>query len=519
MTIRVKDLLSLPSMKHTRLIGGDEGKTKVVSSISVLESTDPKVLKNMYFNHASFRVDEILITGFINNPDKINEQCECIRGLSKAGASGLIIFYEGLVMKEIDSQLIDLANQLGFPLLVMQKNKIILYGEVISDVQGLLHRDSKKIGLFSKEIIKRMALSEKSDQNGDYLLRLISNKYHYSIALITLNDEVAFSASWPLSSEIELQQINNHDDPINTDFQGVNSYYKQMLFEESEVRYMYIKNEYGNIDEQIVSEITEIIQIFSMYFKFKRPTIDELGSSLLNDHIVKRQRLAKYFNIDLSAIEKFWIITKLDQPIPQVEKISLLLKQYYKIVIVSSEGEHTYFFLGDEKIKFDYLELLGIVNDELMEFGNYKFYRQLEKFNFDESRRQKQAYSEHRNYFEIIFPHKQIYTSLDLDFIEKCSEIIEGEKQNLDDFLYPIALLLDEKEERRDELLLTLQTLLLDTDLIVNKAANLLDVHKGTVKYRLKSLNNLLGYDIRHTSNIFPIYLAVGLYRVIYFTK
>ena len=515
MTVRVKDILSLPSMKHTRLIGGDEGKNKVISSISVLESTDPKVLNSMYFNHASFRVDEILITGFINNPDKIDEQCECILGLSKAGASGLIIFYEGIVLKEINSKLINLANQLGFPLLVMQKNKIILYGEVISDVQGLLHRDSKNMGLFSKEIIKRMSLSEKADQNGDYLLRLISNKYHYSIALITLNDEVAFSASWPLSSEIDLPQIY----PINTDYQGINSCFKQILFEESEIRYMYIKNEYGDIDEQIIAEITEVLQIFSMYFKFTRPTIDELGSSLLNDHIVKRQRLAKYFNIDISAIEKFWIITKLDHSIQQVEKISLLLKQYYKIVIVTAEDDNLYFFLGEEKIKFDYLELIGIVNDELKELGNYKFYRQLEKFNLDESRRQKQVYSEHRKYFEIIFPYKRMYTSIDLDFIEKCSEIIEREKQNLDDFLYPISPLLDEKEERREELLLTLQTLLLDTDLIVNEAANLLDVHKGTVKYRLKSLNNLLGYDIRHTSNIFPIYLAVGLYRVLHFTE
>ncbi|MGY3778016.1 PucR family transcriptional regulator [Isobaculum melis] len=515
MTIRVKDLLSLPSMKHTRLIGGDEGKNKVVSSISVLESTDPKVLKNMYFNHAAFRVDEILITGFINNPDKINEQCECVLGLSKAGASGLIIFYEGLVLKEIDSKLVDLANQLGFPLLVMQKNKIILYGEVISDVQGLLHRDSKKIGLFSKEIIKRMSLSEKSDQNGDYLLRLISNKYHYSIALITLNNEVVFSASWPLSSEIVLQQINNGD----VDYQGTNSYYKQLSFEASDIKYMYLKNEYGNIDEQIVLEIIEILQIFSTYFKFKRPTIDELGSSLLNDHIFKRQRLAKYFKINLDTIEKFWIITNLNHSIQQVEKISLLLKQYYKIVIVSSQDEDTYFFLGEEQIKFDYLELIGIVNDELKKLDNCKFYRQLEKFSFDESRRQKQAYREHRHYVEIIFPYKQMYTSIDLDFIEKCVVIIEGEKQNLDAFLYPLSPLLDEKEERRDELLLTLQTLLLDTDLILNKAANLLDVHIGTVKYRLKTLNNLLGYDIRHTSNLFPIYLAVGLYRMIHFTK
>ena len=46
MSVTVSDLLKLPSLQQARVIGGAGGLKKVVSSISVLESTDPGVLIN-----------------------------------------------------------------------------------------------------------------------------------------------------------------------------------------------------------------------------------------------------------------------------------------------------------------------------------------------------------------------------------------------------------------------------------------------------------------------------------------
>lgn len=51
MSVTVSDLLKLPSLQHARVIGGAGGLKKVVSSISVLESTDPGVLINEVFRH------------------------------------------------------------------------------------------------------------------------------------------------------------------------------------------------------------------------------------------------------------------------------------------------------------------------------------------------------------------------------------------------------------------------------------------------------------------------------------
>mgnify|MGYP000757527911 FL=1 len=66
MSVTVSDLLKLPSLQHARVIGGAGGLKKVVSSISVLESTDPGVLINEVFRHNKYPGSEIVITGFLN---------------------------------------------------------------------------------------------------------------------------------------------------------------------------------------------------------------------------------------------------------------------------------------------------------------------------------------------------------------------------------------------------------------------------------------------------------------------
>ena len=66
MSVTVSDLLKLPSLRQARVIGGAGGLKKVVSSISVLESTDPGVLINEVFHHNKYSGSEIVITGFLN---------------------------------------------------------------------------------------------------------------------------------------------------------------------------------------------------------------------------------------------------------------------------------------------------------------------------------------------------------------------------------------------------------------------------------------------------------------------
>ena len=92
MSVTVSDLLKLPSLRQATVIGGHRGLSRIVSSISVLESTDPDVLVENVFPAGEFYGSEIVITGFLNCLDDIDCQCANIQRLAEGGEVGLILF-------------------------------------------------------------------------------------------------------------------------------------------------------------------------------------------------------------------------------------------------------------------------------------------------------------------------------------------------------------------------------------------------------------------------------------------
>ncbi|MNP71693.1 carbohydrate diacid transcriptional activator CdaR [compost metagenome] len=58
-------------------------------------------------------------------------------------------------------------------------------------------------------------------------------------------------------------------------------------------------------------------------------------------------------------------------------------------------------------------------------------------------------------------------------------------------------------------------TFLLDAKGSFDACSQLLFVHKNTVKYRVKKISELLGYDITKNSEFYDVYLACMIYRLI----
>ena len=96
MSVTVSDLLKLPSLRQAKVLGGAGGLQKVVSSISVLESTDPSVLVNEVFPHDKYSGSEIVITGFLNCINDVDRQCLNLMRLIDGGEVGLVLYYVGV---------------------------------------------------------------------------------------------------------------------------------------------------------------------------------------------------------------------------------------------------------------------------------------------------------------------------------------------------------------------------------------------------------------------------------------
>ena len=56
---------------------------------------------------------------------------------------------------------------------------------------------------------------------------------------------------------------------------------------------------------------------------------------------------------------------------------------------------------------------------------------------------------------------------------------------------------------------------MLDTNFSITQAAEILHVHKNTVKYRLKVIDNRLGYNHDKMPDSIKMYYAIALYRLL----
>ena len=136
MSITVRDCLSLPSLASARVVAGYQGLDSVVKAISVIEFDD--------YEDDFFVPDEIVITSFYAAKNDVEEQCRILEHSKASGDVAVILFYSDVVMGGIDSRLLDTANRLGRPLIVLPEDNLALkYSDVIAEVMEAVVLDKQ----------------------------------------------------------------------------------------------------------------------------------------------------------------------------------------------------------------------------------------------------------------------------------------------------------------------------------------------------------------------------------------
>lgn len=137
MEITVANCLALPSLQGARVVAGANGLSRSVRAVSVLETA----AASNYLTDTILLGEEMIITGFIATPDDEELQCNIVKILHAAGESALILFYVGVIFMEIPQRMIDIANELDFPMICMPEGRIdIPYSDVICEVMELIFR-------------------------------------------------------------------------------------------------------------------------------------------------------------------------------------------------------------------------------------------------------------------------------------------------------------------------------------------------------------------------------------------
>ena len=202
MSVTVSDLLKLPSLQHARVIGGAGGLKKVVSSISVLESTDPGVLINEVFRHNKYPGSEIVITGFLNCINDVECQCSNLLRLIEGGEVGMVLYYVGVYLPRVDRRLIEIADANDFVLICMPEGQRHLrYSDLITDVTECIYKDRLVPGSLVSDILARISSAPHHQQTVGTALQMLCAELGCSAALTTHEGNILNLATWPSGME------------------------------------------------------------------------------------------------------------------------------------------------------------------------------------------------------------------------------------------------------------------------------------------------------------------------------
>jgi len=514
--------MKLPSLRNAEVVGGRGGLQKTVWSISVLESVDPELLiSDLFHNDESFG-GELVITSFVNIRDDVELQCRNIKRLAEGGEAGLILFYVGTIMKEIDERLIELADECDFPLICMPRNRMDLrYGEVISDVMEAIFKDQSSGGSLVVELLERVSRMPKHQQTVDTVVKLLATHIRATVIVADSERNVLNEAVWPR------MQTENHTNvksfpkeyslisPVST--QAGLLYGTGISTEGGRGLELFIVRENGPLPELVLRQAAETVQLAVGLWsrQHDRAVISELVKAILQDEPIRMRRLADLFHIDVASVDAMWIAASEDggavfsSELPDI--VREIARQHCKTSFADIfEGDLVLFMDGPDSIqdtetlKEALLECLPR-DTVLTRFSNLK-----------DTSDVRVAFLANRDYaadVRRVFPGRTCFSGEEIFFVKTCRQRIEQGESAVYEALRPLEPLSRERDE--DELKRTLAVYLLDTGSGLTETAEKLFLHKNTIKYRLKCMSDRFGYRIGTMPASIGLYEAVAIDRLL----
>lgn len=517
MSITLQDCLSLPSLSFGKVVAGEAGLDKIVSSVSVLEFSDYE-----RWNLDIITPNELVLSAFYEIKNDVEKQCEEIRNLADTGTIALVLFYVGKVLPHVDEKLRQTADRLNFPLIVLENDSYrIKYSDIISDVLGAILQDQQHAEDFISFTEKRLAQMPAELRTMENLLRIMSD--HYKCNLLLQSGQVYFQACYRPSFV-----LNDPDFYYSQFREAPSGYSTRDVVEDGAVFHLY-KLDFSNADhihmilyaschntqlsEKILSDMCACTGFFSSLWGY---SLDLDAPQSLVSLIFKAEEGAareqlRSVNIPFARIANLLIISAGDGPLePLQQQIFALFDEYHKfcladrldgrLILLSS------FSLAEslDHALFDDLTAMTEAYDErasvFMDSGN----REIAGL--------KQTY---KDYFKSetalgkIFRSRRTWDDHDIMFSQEVIALTETDNKRKEHLLGIIDTLKDDG----DDLLNTLAIYLIDCDSRLNAAAQNLYLHRNTVTYRLNKVRQLTNTNFSLMPAAYDFYTALALWR------
>jgi hypothetical protein len=534
MSVTIADCLSLPSLKHASVAGGAEGLDRIVTSISVLEYAEVSALKDCLFVG-----NELILTAFITAKDDAGLQCQVLRHLYEKGVVGFVLYYVGIFLPKLDERLVLAADELKMPLIIMPENRTDLrYAEVISEVMEAIFYDRLHEKYLVPAIVERIAQYPEHQRTVENILRVISDRFRYSLALTDEYMEIVGSALWPSTTSFDFNLLIKNfvacvkdltksgiiEMPLGSEkryvfhdsfrLRGMQRMYIYVLLEEEDIS--------KSFDQSVLLQISESIQIILSMRRYSDwlKSSDMLIPAILDDNYYLIDKVKRQASVELKEITTMWVLsdvnagseTHSELVLEQMLLAKTYLKDRYEIVLIGNYEGKTICFLGKRLVPDEEVNIALDFGDEIRGTSDIMI---LSFHDLNDRYEAQEIYTKVKELWyilPIIYDRKRVFQMQHLNFAAACRDIMQRGETAIKGAIAPLRPLID--GEGDTELLETFSAFLLDAESRVPETAKLLHLHINTIKYRLKAIRNKLHRDITKLPAAYELYLAAAIYKL-----
>ncbi len=529
MSVTVSDLLRLPSLRQAKVIAGRGGLSKIVTSVSVLESTDPGVLVDEVFPQDEYFGGEIVITGFLNMRDDVELQYKNMERLIEGGEIGLILYYVGVYLKEVDPRLIRLADERDFVLIVMPEKDVTLrYGEVICDVTELIHRDRSSDHSIVSEVLAQVSVLPACQRTISTILKMLRDRLQASVVLCDRSLNILNLATWPRNLEGVIKSGLEGLEGLPASQQsaefpalpGSRIYRFTILSDRGQDMEFFVIKEGIQPGADALAQSADVVRLGASIWGQEKSEVAarELIRAIIQDDPIKMRRLAELFHINVADIHEMWIFRCPEGQRERfrregLDRIRKYLDHYCRTVVADLYEGDAVAFLDWIEHSPDRGQIAAQLRGQLQDEGfQVVVTRCAPLADTAEVREAFLMHQENLGAARRIWPGRGVLTLAELGFAADCHRLTAQGENALEAALRPLKIFADVHEA--DALKRTLAAYLLDAGSNVADCAELLYLHKNTVKYRLNRIRELAGYPLNKYPEVFSLYRAAALDRL-----
>ena len=532
MGISMVDCLSLPSFQGAEVISGEDRLSHGVNNISVLEILNEEQIDYLKESLNGF---EIYLTSFSGISDNIQAQCEVIELLANKGNVSLVIYYLGSVVKDLHPDVISTARQLGLPLVIMPAGRLDLkYRDAIQEVSSLLLEEQLRKEESYKDLAVLLSKIPESNRSFAKLLKTISDLKMVNLLLSDVSYLNTMQSSYINAKPFDYCTIidifskncsDNSDHMVVSEFEGhkINIFRIRLKSHSFRYFYLYIIDDSESLTLDDARQITEIVELFSEVWNLSKEEISSQSIlTALDDNNIERLRaISKRYDLNLEKPGTLFLIhpniaenpayNTVSARLQLRENISQIVKDSQPYVLFNTYGKYFVLFIKEDLDESLDTELFEAMSDALKSCNSSitEIHASLKDI-----RGILPLYDAYFTDMEKILPKQKRYTLSDIFFACSCRRVIEingPDKTILDSVLSKVDNLPDAQD-----LLDTLSTFYLDTDCEINLTADILYIHRNTVKYRLKKAYTILQLTTYHTKSSSFMQLLLGYYRLLH---